>query len=105
MTPVDPVQGHLPQRWAKPGCQGNASRPLAGPAAAPAEEAGPDRELDLEPIRQALLRDTRGSVTLARIDDVLRRLLAQDFHDVRLPTYLPIFLLRAARQTLRVDAR
>ncbi|MDO9095865.1 MAG: hypothetical protein Q7U99_24885 [Rubrivivax sp.] len=57
--------------------------------------------LDLEPIRQALLREAQGRANMQQIDRVLQDLLEREFGDVRVPTFVPIFLLRAARDSLR----
>jgi hypothetical protein len=62
--------------------------------------AKPDDPLNLEPIRQALLREAAGRVSLERIDAVLEHLLAHDFCDARVASFLPIFLHRAARDRL-----
>jgi len=56
--------------------------------------------VDLEPIRQALLREARGRVGPQRIDEVLQELLAREFSDVRIAAYVPILLQRAARESL-----
>jgi hypothetical protein len=58
------------------------------------------RGIDLEPIRQALLREAQGRVEPQRIDDVLQKLLARDFCDARIAAYVPILLQRAAREAL-----
>lgn len=56
--------------------------------------------IDLEPIRQALLREAQGRVAPERIDALLQDLLAREFSDARVSTYVPIFLQRAAREAL-----
>jgi hypothetical protein len=56
--------------------------------------------VDLEPIRQALLREAQGRVALQRIDQVLQDLLAHEFRDARVSAYVPILLHRAARESL-----
>lgn len=62
-------------------------------------------DLDLEPIRQALLRESLGRLSLERIDAVLRELLARQFGDARVAAYVPIFLYRAARESLWGELR
>jgi hypothetical protein len=63
----------------------------------------PTPGIDLEPIRQALLREAQGRVAPERIDELLRELLLRDFADARVSAYVPIFLQRAAREALRAS--
>jgi hypothetical protein len=60
----------------------------------------PEPTLDLEPIRQALLREAKGRSDLPHIDAVLQDLLGHEFKDARVASFLPIFLHRAARERL-----
>jgi hypothetical protein len=57
--------------------------------------------LALDPIVQTLSRQLRGAVSPARIEEVLRDLLRRDFAHARVPTYVPIFLHRAASEALQ----
>lgn len=55
----------------------------------------------LDPIVQTLSRQLQGAVSAAHIEEVLRDLLTHEFADARVPTYLPIFLHRAASEALQ----
>lgn len=57
-------------------------------------------DIDLQPVREALLREFGPATDAARIDSLLQRLLHDDFRDVRVPTFVTIFLLRSARRAL-----
>ena len=61
--------------------------------------------LDLEPVRQALLREAGARGQHVDIDQTLTDLLDGEFRDARVLNYLPIFLLRAARSRLGLGQR
>jgi hypothetical protein len=67
--------------------------------------AKPEGHLDLEPIRHALLREAAGRVSLGHIDAVLEDLLAHEFSNARVASFLPILLHRAARERLWSTSR
>lgn len=57
--------------------------------------------IDLAPVIEAVARSLRGTVPPARIEGVLRDLLAHDFVEARVLAYVPILLQRAACDRLR----
>jgi hypothetical protein len=67
-----------------------------------ASSAGPAR-VDLGPVVQAIAHELSGAVEPERIEALLRDLLEQEFSDARVTTFLPIFLHRVARDSLKRD--
>ncbi len=61
--------------------------------------------IELGPIVEKVGRALCGQVAQERIEQVLHALLAQDFSDVRVTAYLPIFLQRAACATLQAEVQ
>lgn len=64
-----------------------------------------DVQIALGPIAEKVSRTLCGQVTQERIEQVLHRLLEQEFGDARVTTYLPIFLQRAACETLQTEVQ
>jgi hypothetical protein len=62
-----------------------------------------DTPVNLQPVREALLRDAALGSDSAAIDMVLDRLLNERFAQVRVQTFVPIFLYRAAQEELRAN--
>lgn len=60
--------------------------------------------VELGAIAQAVDREMNGLVPAEKIDQLLRKLLEQDFCDARVTTFLPIFLHRFACDALRAQA-
>jgi hypothetical protein len=58
---------------------------------------------NLQPVREALLRDAALGSDTAAIDVMLERLLNEQFAQARVQTFVPIFLYRAAREALRTN--
>jgi hypothetical protein len=58
---------------------------------------------NLQPVREALLRDAECGSDTAAIDVMLDRLLNERFAQARVQTFVPIFLYRAAREALRAN--
>lgn len=56
--------------------------------------------VDLLAVREALLRDGPGPADAAFIDSLLGELMDERFRHARVPTFVPIFLYRAAREVL-----
>jgi hypothetical protein len=56
---------------------------------------------DLGPIVEAIARELDGGVAAERIESLLHELLEREFSDVKIATFVPIFLRRAALETLR----
>ena len=73
----------------------------------PHDAAGnePAVPIELGPIAEKVGRALRGQVAQERIEQVLNTLLARDFSDARVTTYLPIFLQRAACESLQAEAQ
>jgi hypothetical protein len=63
-----------------------------------------DTPLNLQPVRDALLRDGACGSDSAAIDRTLDRLMNERFVHARVQTFVPIFLYRAAREALRERA-
>lgn len=57
--------------------------------------------IDLGPVVQAIARELGGAVPAERIEALLQELLEHEFCDVRVTTFVPIFLHRVACETLR----
>jgi hypothetical protein len=75
-------------------------RPGATVAHRPTAATGQPR-LDIGPVVEAIARELGGAVAAERIEMLLHELLEREFSDVRITTFLPIFLRRAACDTLR----
>lgn len=67
----------------------------------PPETAAAPPRIDLGPVAQAVGRELGGVVPAERIEALLQQLLEQEFCDVRVTTFVPIFLQRSACETLR----
>jgi hypothetical protein len=59
----------------------------------------------LSPITDKVLHSLQGEVPRARIEALLSELLAQEFSDARVTTFLPVFLHKLACETLRRETR
>jgi hypothetical protein len=59
------------------------------------------RSIPIDQLVHAVDRQMHGSVSEAHIEEVLRELLARDFSDARVVTFVPIFLQRATCDALR----
>jgi hypothetical protein len=66
-----------------------------------APEHHDDPAIDLAAVADAVDRSLHGSVPRERIDAVLHELLEQQLQDAKVINYLPIFLHRAACDSLR----
>jgi hypothetical protein len=64
-----------------------------------------DTSFNLQPVREALLRDAGHGSDTAAIDAMLDQLLNERFAQARVQTFVPIFLYRAAREALRANGR
>ncbi len=60
--------------------------------------------VELSPITDKVLHSLQGEVPRARIEALLSELLAQEFSEARVTTFLPVFLHKLACETLRREA-
>lgn len=68
-------------------------------------DGGTRPAVELSPITDKVLHSLQGDVPRARIEALLTELLAQEFSDARVTTFLPVFLHKLACETLRREAR
>jgi hypothetical protein len=61
--------------------------------------------LDLEPVIEAVGRTLKGSVADQQIRDCVQRLMSERYADARVPNFVPVFLHRAACESLRMGSR
>ena len=80
---------------------GTRRQPLEASVAQRRAAAIGQPRIDLGPVIQAIERELRGTVPAERIETLLQELLERDFCDVRVTTFVPIFLHRVACETLR----
>lgn len=91
----DPIEADVASRTSK---LPEADLPATGEALAHAPP------VDLAPIVQAVGRELRGQVPPQRIEHRLKLLLAHEFGQARVTTFLPIFLCRHACESFRAEA-
>lgn len=62
-----------------------------------------DTPFNLQPVREALLRDAALGSDAAAVDVILESLLNGQFAQARVQIFVPILLYRAAREALRTS--